>query len=136
MNLCVNAQHAMEGRQGRLEVGLDELLVDETLCERNVDLRPGLYVRLCVRDTGCGISPENLTRIFEPFFTTRDVGKGTGLGLAVVHGIVLNHDGAILVQTEMGKGTEFQVLLPARMEAVEEAPSPPRQPPVPKVNIS
>ena len=127
MNLCVNAQHAMEGRQGRLEVGLDELPVDETLCERNVDLRPGLYVRLSVRDTGSGIPPENLPRIFEPFFTTRDVGKGTGLGLAVVHGIVKNHDGAILVQTELGKGTEFQVLLPARTEAAGEV-NPARQP--------
>ena len=128
MNLCVNAQHAMEGRQGRLEVGLDELPVDEALCERNVDLRPGLYVRLLVRDTGCGIAPENLRRIFEPFFTTRGVGQGTGLGLAVVHGIVKNHDGTILVQTELGKGTEFQVLLPACVEAVAEA-NPARQPP-------
>ena len=128
MNLCVNAQHAMEGRQGQLEVGLNELLVDETLCERNVDLRPGLYVRLYVRDTGCGIAPENLQRIFDPFFTTREVGKGTGLGLAVVHGIVQNHDGAILVQTELGKGTEFQVLLPARMEAMDDA-NPAAQPP-------
>ena len=130
MNLCVNAQHAMEGRQGRLEVGLDELLVDETLCERHVDLRPGLYVRLSVRDTGCGISPENLQRIFEPFFTTRDVGQGTGLGLAVVHGIVQNHGGAILVQTELGQGTEFQVLLPARMETVDDV-NPAKQTPPP-----
>ena len=129
MNLCVNAQHAMEGRQGRLEVGLDELLVDEALCERNVELRPGLYVRLCVRDTGCGIPPENLKRIFEPFFTTREVGKGTGLGLAVVHGIVQNHDGAILVQSELGKGTEFQVLLPACMEAVDDVNVAPQPPP-------
>jgi signal transduction histidine kinase len=130
MNLCVNAQHAMEGRQGQLEVGLDELLVDETLCERNADLRPGLYVRLSVRDTGCGILPENLSRIFEPFFTTRDVGKGTGLGLAVVHGIVQNHDGAIFVLSESGKGTEFQVLLPAQMEAVDVL-NPAIQPPPP-----
>jgi signal transduction histidine kinase/CheY-like chemotaxis protein len=130
MNLCVNAEHAMEGRQGQLEVRLDELLVDEMLCERNVDLHPGLYVRLSVRDTGCGISPENLKRIFEPFFTTREAGKGTGLGLAVVHGIVQNHDGAILIETELGKGSEFQVLLPARMEALEDA-NPALQRPLP-----
>jgi len=119
MNLCVNAQHAMEGRQGQIEISLDEMVADEGLCERNVDLRPGLYVRLTVRDTGCGIPSEHLTRIFEPFFTTREVGKGTGLGLAVVHGIVQNHDGAILVQSQPGQGTEFQVLLPACMELVE-----------------
>jgi signal transduction histidine kinase/CheY-like chemotaxis protein len=130
MNLCVNAQHAMEGRQGQLEVGLDEVPVDEILCGRNPDLRPGPYVRLSVRDTGCGISPENLKRIFEPFFTTRDVGKGTGLGLAVVHGIVQNHDGAILVQSQPGQGTEFQILLPAQLEAVVARP-PDRQPPPP-----
>ena len=129
MNLCVNAQHAMEGRQGLLEVSLDEWPVDEAQCERNADLRPGPYVRLSVRDNGCGISPENLKRIFEPFFTTRDVGKGTGLGLAVVHGIVRDHDGAILVRSELGRGTEFQVLFPAQIAAASKpnsvAPPPP-----------
>jgi CheY-like chemotaxis protein len=104
----------MEGRQGRLEIVLDEVQVDQSLCERNADLQPGLYVRLVIRDTGCGIPPENLKRIFEPFFTTRGVGKGTGLGLAVVHGIVKSHNGAILVQSEPGQGAEFQVLLPAQ----------------------
>jgi CheY-like chemotaxis protein/anti-sigma regulatory factor (Ser/Thr protein kinase) len=128
MNLCVNAQHALEGRQGEVEVRLDEMLVDEMLCERHADLRPGLYVRLAVRDTGCGISAEHLKRIFEPFFTTRDVGQGTGLGLAVVHGIVQNNDGAILVQSEPGRGTEFQVLLPALLEAVDQI-DPAIQPP-------
>ena len=128
MNLCVNAQHALEGRQGEVEVRLDEMLVDEMLCERHADLRPGLYVRLAVRDTGCGISAEHLKRIFEPFFTTRDVGQGTGLGLAVVHGIVQNNDGAILVQSELGRGTEFQVLLPALLEAVDQI-DPAIQPP-------
>jgi signal transduction histidine kinase/CheY-like chemotaxis protein len=114
MNLCINAQHAMEGCQGRLEIVLDEVQVNQSLCERNADLQPGLYVRLVIRDTGCGIPPENLKRIFEPFFTTRGVGKGTGLGLAVVHGIVKSHNGAILVQSEPGQGAEFQVLLPAQ----------------------
>jgi CheY-like chemotaxis protein len=95
-------------------------------------LRPGLYVRLSVRDTGCGISPENLQRIFEPFFTTRDVGKGTGLGLAVVHGIVQNHDGVILVQSQPGQGTEFQVLLPACLAPVAAAS--PVVPPPPPAN--
>jgi len=129
MNLCVNAQHAMEGRQGQLEVGLDEVLVDEVLCERHADLRPGLYVRITVRDTGSGIRPENLKRIFEPFFTTKEVGKGTGLGLAVVHGIVGNHDGCILVESEPGHGTVFQILLPSQIEAVAESLMVARPPP-------
>ena len=129
MNLCVNAQHAMEGRQGQLEVGLDELQVDGALCERNRDLRPGLYVRIRVRDTGCGISPENLDRIFDPFFTTKGIGKGTGLGLAVVQGIVRSHDGAVLVESQPGQGSEFQILLPAQAEAVKESPTVPAPPP-------
>jgi signal transduction histidine kinase/ActR/RegA family two-component response regulator len=121
MNLCVNAQHAMEGRQGLLVVRLDECVMDEATCERNADLHPGLYVRLTVRDNGCGIPPEILRRIFEPFFTTREVGQGTGLGLAVVHGIVRDHEGAILVESEVGRGTEFQVFLPAQLEAAHAA---------------
>ncbi len=132
MNLCVNAQHAIEGRQGLLEVGLDEVMVDDALCERNADLRPGLYVRLTVRDTGCGIAPENLNRIFEPFFTTREVGKGSGLGLAVVHGIVQNHAGAILVQSEPGRGTEVQVLFPAQLEETADAEPAIHMPPAAK----
>jgi signal transduction histidine kinase len=120
MNLCVNAQHAMEGRQGLLEVRMDEFSADESFCERHSDLQPGLHVRLSVRDNGCGIPPELLKRIFEPFFSTRDVGRGTGLGLAVVHGIVQSHSGAIWVQSEPGQGTEFHILLPARKENVDE----------------
>jgi signal transduction histidine kinase/ActR/RegA family two-component response regulator len=127
MNLCVNAQHAMDGRQGQLDVGLDELEVEDAMCERNADLHPGLYVRIRVRDTGCGISPEHLNRIFDPFFTTKAVGKGTGLGLAVVLGIVRNHSGAILVESEPGQGSEFQVLLPAQAAVVKEN-TPPAQP--------
>ena len=126
MNLCINAQHAMEGRQGLLEVSLDELSVTDTLCAANPDLHPGLYVRITVRDTGCGIPPQILPRIFDPFFTTKDVGKGTGLGLAVVLGIVKNHDGAILVTSQPGQGAEFQILLPALLNGVVEI-----QPPVP-----
>ncbi len=130
MNLCVNAQHAMEGRQGLLEIGLDEILADDTLCARHPDLQPGLFVRITVRDTGCGIPPENLQRIFDPFFTTKEVGKGTGLGLAVVLGIVKSHNGTVLVQSKPGEGTEFQILLPAQREEADEK-SPARQPPLP-----
>jgi signal transduction histidine kinase len=132
MNLCVNAQHAMDGRQGRLEIGLDDVRVDEALCARSADLRPGHYVRLSVRDTGCGMSPEILNRIFEPFFTTKETGHGTGLGLSVVHGIVQNHDGAILVQSRPGEGTAFEVFLPAQTGAVDNIAEPPRPAPCAK----
>jgi signal transduction histidine kinase len=128
MNLCVNAQHAMEGRQGRLDITVDELMADEALCEHHADLRPGLYVRMAVRDNGCGIPREHLDRIFDPFFTTKEVGKGTGLGLAVVQGIVRNHAGAILVESEVGQGSEFQILLPAQAESLKEN-NPKVQPP-------
>lgn len=127
MNLCINAQHAMEGRQGRLDIDLDEMAVDAALCERHPELHPGLYVRIVVRDTGCGIAPEHLNRIFDPFFTTKEVGKGTGLGLAVVEGIVRHHAGTVLVRSEVGKGSEFQVLLPAQTYPVPEA-NPPAAP--------
>jgi signal transduction histidine kinase/ligand-binding sensor domain-containing protein/ActR/RegA family two-component response regulator len=130
MNLCINAQHAMEGRQGLLEVGLNDLLVDAALCLRHPDLKPGRYVRLVVKDNGCGIAPEILPRIFDPFFTTKEVGKGTGLGLAVVHGIVQNHEGAILVDSEPGRGTEFQILFPVQTEAGREL-NPAAAPPQP-----
>ena len=122
----------MEGQPGQLEISLDELDVDEALCERNPDLHPGSYVRIVVRDTGCGITPENLGRIFDPFFTTKPVGKGTGLGLAVVQGIVRGHAGAVLVDSTVGAGTEFQILLPARSRAEEqETRTLPAVPPVP-----
>ena len=113
MNLCVNAQHALEGRQGLLEVSLDRIWVDDVSCARSPDLHVGNYARITVRDTGCGMSESTLGRIFEPFFTTKEVGRGTGLGLAVVHGIVKQCHGAILVQSRLGQGTTFEVFFPA-----------------------
>jgi len=97
--------------------------VTPPLCERCPDLHPGLHVRISVADTGCGIPAENLERIFDPFFTTKVVGKGTGLGLAVVLGIVRNHGGAIRVDSQPGKGSKFQIFLPAQMEQLGEAQS-------------
>ncbi len=120
MNLTVNASHAMEDTVGDLYVSLGVVDVDAEFASEWADLRPGRYVRLQVRDTGCGIDDATLDRIFEPFFTTKGPTKGTGLGLAVVHGIVRDHDGVITVESEVGQGSTFSVYLPTT-EVAESA---------------
>ena len=112
MNLCTNAAHAMADNTGVLTVGLENLALAQEQKAHGMTVQPGNYLRLTIRDTGSGISPEIMERIFEPYFTTKEVGQGTGLGLAVVHGIVKNYGGGINVLSEPGKGTTFQVLLP------------------------
>jgi PAS domain S-box-containing protein len=130
MNLCTNAAHAMDDR-GVLEVGLSCVdLSERELAEwMIVDLKPGPHLKLTVSDTGCGMDKATLERIFDPYFTTKEFGKGTGLGLAVVHGIVRNHGGAITVRSEAGKGTTFNVFIPAveyNVKVTREAmPAPP-----------
>jgi PAS domain S-box-containing protein len=113
MNLCTNAWHAMEGQPGQIDVRLEEVTVDAALAGRHGGLRPGRYVRLSVADTGKGMDAATKERIFEPFFTTKGVDEGTGLGLAVVHGIVQGHGGAIVVESAPSKGTTFQLYFPA-----------------------
>jgi len=112
MNLCANASQAMEAKGGLLEVSLARMVVDEEAARRYGNIRPGVYHRLAIRDTGHGIERAVLEQIFEPFFTTKDVGKGTGLGLAVAHGIIRDHGGTITVDSAPGAGTTFTVLLP------------------------
>ena len=112
MNLCTNAVHAME-RDGVLTVGLEPVAVDERRLLSHGMLCAGRYVRLSVSDTGSGIQPAVLERMFDPFFTTKRVGDGTGLGLALVHGIVADFGGAIDVTTQLGVGTTFEIWLPA-----------------------
>lgn len=112
MNLCTNAVQAMEETGGQLEISLANIDVDEDSANRCLDLKPGPYVRLVISDTGKGMDEKTMERIFEPYFTTRPAGKGTGLGLFVVHGIVKSLEGAIKVYSEPGKGTTFQVYFP------------------------
>ena len=124
INLCTNAAQAMGDSGGILAIGLHDYLHDMAGC---YDLAPGAYVRLTVRDTGPGIAPEIMARIFEPFFTTKDIGKGTGMGLAVAHGIVKSYGGCIYADNEPDAGAAFHVLLP-RID--EELTVPSVQPPV------
>ena len=111
MNLAANAFHAMEENGGELKVNLEEIKLGEDDLI-NSDMSPGLYACLTVADTGIGIDADNFSRIFDPFFTTKQKGKGTGMGLSVVHGIVKSISGVIKVYSEPGEGTEFRVHLP------------------------
>lgn len=111
MNLCINAQQAMEPDGGILEILMQNVFLDVDYL-KGKDLKPGLYVKLSVIDTGQGISPEDIKRVFDPYFTTKGPGEGTGLGLSVVHGIVKNHGGDISVYSEPGRGTAVHIFLP------------------------
>lgn len=113
LNLGINAQQAMEGRQGRLEIQVTAVTLDVAAAEAMVDITPGKYVRISIGDNGVGMDAATLEHIFEPFFTTKTPSEGTGLGLAVVHGIVKRHKGAINAYSGPGKGTVFHIYFPA-----------------------
>jgi PAS domain S-box-containing protein len=112
MNLCTNAYQAIAGHSGIISVSLAPIVLAQADIASKVGLQTGHYLKLVVEDSGEGIDPESLKRIFEPYFTTKEKGKGTGLGLAVVHGIVKNYGGEINVYSEPGKGTRFNIYLP------------------------
>jgi len=112
MNLGTNAYHAMRDEGGELEVSLDQIRLDHRTAPKFDGLAPGAHVRLTVRDSGRGMDPKTIDHIFEPYFTTAATAGGTGLGLAVVHGIVKSHDAAITVESRLGRGSTFRIYFP------------------------
>jgi PAS domain S-box-containing protein len=112
MNLCTNAQHAIGEQAGLLEVAVQNTEIDLSQKNDLIDLEIGSYVRISVKDTGNGMTRDVMKKIFDPYFTTKKKGVGTGLGLAVVHGIVKKYGGTIKVESELGKGTTFHIYLP------------------------
>ena len=119
MNLCTNAAHAMGGKGGMLDVKLSPVSFESIDLGQRAELKPGPHIMLRVQDSGCGMAPDVVARIFDPFYTTKRQGEGTGLGLAVVHGIVKDMDGAISVTSQIGEGTLFRVYFPCYEEKTE-----------------
>jgi PAS domain S-box-containing protein len=127
LNLGANADYAMRSTGGRMTIDIDTIEVDAAFASAHPPLHPGPHVRLTMADTGGGMAPEVMARLFEPFFTTKASGEGAGMGLAIVHGIVTSHRGAITVASTRGVGTRFAFYLP-RIEASmvqATAPAPP-----------
>jgi CheY-like chemotaxis protein len=124
VNLITNSAHAIGDEEaGVISVDLDAV----SFVQSDIlmpELKAGRYVRLSVTDTGCGMGKATLDRVFDPFFTTKPVGRGTGLGLSVVHGIMRNHDGAILATSDPGRGTSFRLYFPALDSPAADATKP------------
>jgi len=127
MNLCINARDAMP-HGGTLSISAENIVIDDNYARMHVNAQAGFYVVVTIADTGTGIPPKILDSIFDPFFTTKETGRGTGLGLSTVMGIVKSHRGFINVYSEVGKGTRFKIYLPATkssdIETVAQTDSP------------
>lgn len=120
MNLCTNAFHAMEATGGVLAVTVNTTTIESPTAINGQQLSPGEYVVLTVSDTGTGIGPETIGKIFDPYFTTKEVGKGTGMGLSISHGIVIGYGGAMVVESSVGLGSKFHVYFPVVNDKVME----------------
>jgi two-component system cell cycle sensor histidine kinase/response regulator CckA len=125
MNLCTNAAQAMTERGGVLAVRIDDVMIEKEIDGRGLDLAPGFYLRISVSDTGTGIAPDVIGNIFDPYFTTKGLAEGTGMGLAVVHGIVESYGGKIAVESQLNQGTCFTLYLPCALTPL----APPADPP-------
>lgn len=125
LNCCINSRDAMDST-GVLTLSTHMVDLDESYCRKDQVLKPGTFVCVSISDTGSGMSPEVVERIFEPFFTTKEVGSGTGLGMAMVYGLVKQHHGHIDVQSEVGIGTTFCIYLPAVSSIIPETVDPPK----------
>lgn len=130
INLCNNAAHSMKETGGVLEIGISDVTLDERTASRYEDLSPGDFVKLTVKDSGEGIAPNVLEKVFEPYFTTKEFGAGSGMGLAVVYGLVKKCGGAIKINSRVGEGTTVVVLfpkieekIPAKAESEGELPT-------------
>ena len=119
MNLCTNAAHALRDNGGQLKIDLSDVMLDGSFIEQHPYLSPGGFIKLSIADDGHGMEKSILDRIFDPFFTTKERGEGTGMGLAVVLGIIKSHGGTITVDSEVGKGSVFDVFLPVIKREVD-----------------
>ncbi|MDH3602932.1 MAG: PAS domain-containing protein, partial [Candidatus Tectomicrobia bacterium] len=122
LNLCTNAEYAMRETGGILEIHLDMVEMDDAFVVSHSELQTGPHMRLTIRDSGHGMTPEIMERIFDPYFTTKGPGEGTGMGLAIVHGMVSSHGGAVTVESTPGMGTTFVLYFPCTRESVSESP--------------
>ncbi|MGL1893606.1 MAG: PAS domain S-box protein [Spirochaetaceae bacterium] len=119
LNLCINASHAMTGG-GEIHIITDDIDINQSYCETSsFDIKPGKYCKISVSDSGTGIQSEILNKIFDPFFTTKEQGMGTGLGLAAVFGTIVDHEGEILVDSEVGFGTTFTMSIPCSQTSIK-----------------
>ena len=118
MNICTNAYHAMEAEGGKLSLSLKNKVITPKDTGNDADVKHGQFVQLSVKDTGSGIAKEIQEKIFDPYFTTKEAGKGTGMGLAIAHGIVKSYGGFITCRSELGVGTVFEINFPALLEQI------------------